>query len=98
MAPAWVDICRPSATSANEPNRPPPTISTPIITPHSAITPQILRSFCAWPVPRKTWLWPFGKATPATVFTAASLFEVAVDDIQELFTGLDIGRRAGKMG
>lgn len=40
-----VDMCRPSAINASEPKRPPPTISTIIITLQSAITVQILRSF-----------------------------------------------------
>src|SRR6266478_9956949 len=54
MAPACVDMCKPSATSANEPYKLPPTISTTIIAPHRTITAQVLRSFFSCPVPRKT--------------------------------------------
>src|SRR5580692_9687558 len=97
MAPACVDICRPSATSASEPNRLPPTISTTIMTPHNAITPQVLRSFFSWPAPRKTWLWPSRMATSLRVFTAA-LLEVALNNIHQLFAGFSIRGRARKVG
>src|SRR5882724_9583839 len=51
-------MCKPSATSANEPYKVPPTISTSIIALHKTITAQVLRSFCSCPAPRKTWLCP----------------------------------------
>src|SRR4029077_7582890 len=51
-------MCRPSATSAIEPNSRPPTISATIMTVQSAITAQVRRSFLSWPSPRKTWRWP----------------------------------------
>src|ERR1700733_6879727 len=98
MAPACVDICRPSATSANEQNRLPPTISTTIITPHRKITAQTLRSFCSCPLPRKTWLCPSRNGVSLAVFTAEPLFKIAVDNIEELLAGLDIRGCAGEMG
>jgi len=49
-------MCRPSATSANDPKMLPPPISKIIIAEQSAITPQVFRSFCSWSLPRKTWL------------------------------------------
>src|SRR5262249_40693637 len=50
-----VDMCKPSATSAIEPNRMPPAISAIIMKLHSAITNQVRRSLRSWPSPRKTW-------------------------------------------
>src|ERR1700676_2521459 len=71
MAPACVDMCKPSATSANEPYKLPPTISTTIIAPHRTITAQVLRSFFSCPVPRKTCVCPSDIAL--TEFSIGSL-------------------------
>src|SRR5579862_4957143 len=56
-APAWVDMCSPSAISAIEPHSQPPAISAAIIVPHSATTAQLRRSLRAWCGPRKTCSW-----------------------------------------
>src|SRR6516164_7219912 len=53
-AAAWVDMCRPSATSAMEPQSIPPMISAVIIVTQSATTAQLLRSFRSWCAPRNT--------------------------------------------
>jgi hypothetical protein len=53
IAPACVDMCSPSATSASEPKIDPPTISATIIAAHSTMTVQVLRSFCSCAAPRK---------------------------------------------
>ena len=47
-----VDICKPSATSAIEPNRKPQTISAIIMTVQSTITIQVRRSACSCLAPR----------------------------------------------
>ncbi|WP_425415740.1 hypothetical protein [Paracoccus chinensis] len=44
MAPAWVDMCQPSATSAIEPKMLPAVISTTIIVAVMAMTSQVRRS------------------------------------------------------
>src|SRR5260370_36093685 len=56
-APAWVDMCQPSASSAIEPNIVPPAISTTIMAAVSATTAQVRRSLRSWAAPRKTWSW-----------------------------------------
>src|SRR5262249_720469 len=56
-APAWVDMCSPSAISATEPNQMPPTISTTIITAQIAMTIRVLRALWSCASPKKTWLW-----------------------------------------
>src|SRR6516162_8931171 len=53
-AAAWVDMCRPSATSAMEPQSMPPKISAVIIVTQSATTAQLRRSFRSWCAPRNT--------------------------------------------
>src|SRR5580658_59972 len=78
IAPAWVDMCRPSATSANEPNRLPPMISTSIIVPHSAMTAQVRRSFCSCPGPRNTWLCAIGVGVPWAGFMDALPYRLEV--------------------
>ena len=54
-APACVDMCQPSATTAIEPNSVPPTISATIIAAVSATTNQVRRSCLSCLAPRKTW-------------------------------------------
>src|SRR5665213_1142431 len=61
-APACVLMCKPSATSAIDPNRKPPTISASIIAPQSQITAHVLRSLFSCPSPRNTWLCKAGAA------------------------------------
>jgi len=52
-APVWVDMCRPSAMSATEPNQMPPTISAIIMRVQSTMTAQVLRSLRSCVSPRK---------------------------------------------
>jgi len=52
-APAWVDICRPSAIRAMEPKSRPPAISTTMKTPQRPMTNQVRRSLRAWSGARK---------------------------------------------
>src|ERR1700730_5245361 len=92
MAAAWVDMCRPSAISANEPNRLPPTISTSIIAEQSAITAQVFRSFRAWPSPRKMWLWAAGRSRSSGLVMSAASLEVAMDHVDQLVCGLAVER------
>src|ERR1700688_4414957 len=82
-APAWVLMCRPSATSAIEPNSRPPAISAIIMAPHSQITAHVLRSLFSWPSPRKTWLWDVENPGLTLLLMAAS-FQVATDDCEQL--------------
>src|SRR5882757_7317474 len=56
-APAWVDMCQPSASSAIEPKSVPPAISATIMTAVSPTTAQVRRSLRSWAAPRKTWSW-----------------------------------------
>src|SRR5260221_5115317 len=56
-APAWVDMCQPSASSAIEPKIVPPAISTTIMAAVSPTTAQVRRSLRSWAAPRKTWSW-----------------------------------------
>src|SRR5580692_4596824 len=74
-------MCKPSATSAIEPNSRPPMISATIMTAQSAITAQVRRSFLSWPSPRKTWLW---LAVDMTLVLAASL-QVGLHGLDQLF-------------
>src|SRR5260221_14691508 len=56
-APAWVDMCQPSASSAIEPKIVPPAISTTIMAAVSPTTAQVRRSLRSCADPRKTWSW-----------------------------------------
>src|ERR1700756_4829417 len=76
-------MCRPSATSASEPKRLPPTISAPIIALHSAMTIQVLRSLSSWAAPRKMWSCPAPKAASSKLLMFLS-FEVAMDYFDKL--------------
>lgn len=58
MAPAWVDMCHPSATSAIEPKIVPAVIS---------ITIQVWRSFLSWLSLRNTWSWGLARRAAASV-------------------------------
>ncbi len=56
-APAWVDMCQPSASSAIEPNSVPPAISATIMVAVRPTTNQVRRSLRSCAAPRKTWSW-----------------------------------------
>jgi hypothetical protein len=56
-APACVDMCRPSAISATEPNQTPPTISAAIIAVQTVMTAQVFRSLRSCASPKNTWEW-----------------------------------------
>src|SRR6516225_3532486 len=77
-------MCRPSATSASEPNILPPTISATIIALHSAITIHVLRSLSSWAAPRKMWSCPAPKAESSKLLMVPLLLEVAVDYFNQL--------------
>ncbi|CAG9268140.1 hypothetical protein PUN4_550184 [Paraburkholderia unamae] len=100
IAPACVDMCRPSATSASEPKRLPPTISATIIALHSAITIHVLRSLSSWAAPRKIWSCPAPKAASSNLLMFLSL-EVAVDNFDQLLfpaAMIVVGFRVDEMG
>src|ERR1700727_2949762 len=82
-------MCRPSATSAIDPNSSPPMISAAIIAPHRMMTAQVLRSLRSWSVARKTWLCPCSPAPGAYAFMRMPLPEVGVKNLDQLV------RRAG---
>src|SRR5690349_12877422 len=56
-APAWVDMCQPSASSAIEPNIMPPAISATIIAAGRPTTAHVRRTLPSWAAPSKTWSW-----------------------------------------
>src|SRR5579862_4667763 len=92
MARTWLAMCKPSATRASEPKTAPPPISSTIIAAHSPITAQVLRSLPACPAPRNTWLWPpsIGLSASWLEFSLRlmgdlRLFQIAVDDVDQLF-------------
>src|SRR5260370_42122135 len=89
-APAWVDMCQPSASSAIEPNIVPPAISTTIMAAVSPTTAQVRRSLRAWAAPRKTWSWR--QSARVWLCTRGLLFrlEVGLDPAGELY-----GERSG---
>src|ERR1051325_8007281 len=91
-APACVDMCRPSAMSAIEPNMRPPTISAAIMRVHSTITAQVRRSLRACPAPRKTWLCARPEATRSTSLMRASLLQVRVHHVDQLLGRLGVER------
>src|SRR5215469_891553 len=75
-AAACVDMCRPSAISAMEPQSIPPTISAVIIVTQSATTAQLRRSFRSWWAPRNTCScrhWSIEWACMAPSFSADKL-------------------------
>src|SRR5882757_3182968 len=84
-------MCRPSATSAKEPNRLPPTISRSIIALHNPMTAQVLRSLLSWPAPRKMWSCPAPNAASLKSLILA-LLEIAMDDFDKL-----LGRAASRL-
>src|ERR1700724_513533 len=81
IAIAWVDMCRPSATSASEPKAIPPPISSTIIAEHSQMTAHARRSFLTWPAPRKM-------CECSSAVTLAVSLEVALHDVDEFVGGL----------
>src|SRR5580698_2396192 len=84
-------MCKPSATSAIDPNSRPPMISTHIIAPHSQITAQVLRSLCPWSLPKKTCSWNDGSMVSVSMFIASSL-QIGSDDVQQLFRSISVER------
>ena len=72
-APACVDMCKPSAMRASDPNSAPPMISATIMIVQSAITAQVRRSALSWSGPRKTWLCGTKRSIVSAVM-AGSLF------------------------
>src|ERR1700688_3880848 len=89
-------MCKPSATSANDPYKLPPTISTIIMMLHKTITAQVLRSFCSCPVPRKTWLCPsdialirFSIGSSKTYWTSSGAAFIALKILRDSLELLD---------
>src|ERR1700726_1872662 len=76
-------MCRPSATSAIEPNSRPPTISAIIMAPQSQITAHVLRSLFSCPSPRNTWLWK-GEGAALLLSIMVSSFQIGADNFEEL--------------
>src|SRR3954468_18208666 len=85
-------MCKPSATRANEPNRAPPTISATIMKAQSQITAQVRRSARSWFSPRKTWLCPSADTAGFASAMAKILFQVGVNDFDQLLGGIGIER------
>src|SRR5271154_2755228 len=77
----------PSATSAIEPKRRPPTISAISIAPQSQMTAQVLRSLFSCPSPRKMWLC----SDPVLSLIGTSL-QIGANHVQEFFRRLDVQR------
>src|ERR1043166_5869649 len=81
-APAWVDMCQPSASSAIEPYTMPPAISATIIVAVRPTTAHVRRSLRSWAVPRKTWSWR--QSSSMWLCMALFLLEVGLDLAGEL--------------
>src|SRR6266404_6427021 len=75
-------MCRPSATSAMEPNSRPPTISAIIMAPQSQITAHVLRSLFSCPSPRNTCWWE-SEGVTLLLSIMAPLFQISADDFEQ---------------
>src|SRR5258708_5766968 len=75
-------MCRPSATSAMEPNSRPPTISAIIMAPQSQITAHVLRSLFSCPSPRNTCWWK-GEGVMLLRSIMAPSFQISADDFEQ---------------
>src|SRR6516162_9974789 len=79
-------MCIPSATSAIEPNKRPPTISAIIMAPQSQITAHVFRSLLSCSSPRKTCeCW-----CAIALLITPSLLEVGADHFQQLLGGVSV--------